>query len=159
MAGINTRQNIEDATKAIMRSMDRMVARLGKQESIPIVTRAGEMIRDSIKSKVNVSKGPTKKYSRGRLYATYHPGNLKRSIQIFKYEFDKSVYVLVGPKMQPKGQSRGEFKGDRVDGKYAWYVEYGQRKRPFMRPGVDAVESQVYSMINSYVDKVLNARS
>lgn len=156
----NTFQNIADATEEITKSLANMVWKLGPDQAKHAIDVTSQMIVNSIKSRVNVSNRVVKRYSRGRLYATYHPGNLKRSIQVLDFSTSKTRAVKwIGPVMQPKGSSRGEFKGSRVDGKYAWYVEYGRRKRPYMRPGVDAVEGKVRAYMEAYIKKVLNARS
>ena len=72
------------------------------------------------------------RYLGGKKVATYHPGNLRRSIRALT--FRRSGAVFVGPRLN---KSTGDFKGNRVDGYYAHMVEFGtiyQRPQPFMRP-------------------------
>lgn len=78
----------------------------------------------------------------GNIVASYMPGNVQRSFRTFT--FRRSAAVFVGPKVQ-KGQSRGTFSGNRVDGYYAHFVEFGTQDipaTPFVRPAVDAAGAQ-----------------
>lgn len=80
----------------------------------------------------------------GRIIATYMPGNLKRSFKTLV--FRKSAAVFVGPKLDKKGGG-GTFTGNRVDGFYAHWMEYGAPEagippQPFVRPAADAAGGQ-----------------
>lgn len=76
----------------------------------------------------------------GAIVAEYHPGNLKRSFKALV--FRQSEAVFVGPKLD-KGKKGGIYKGAKVDGFYAHWMEFGAPEagippRPFVRPAVDA---------------------
>mgnify|MGYP003424408789 FL=1 len=75
----------------------------------------------------------------GQIVATYHPGNLQRSFRTLK--FRRSPAVFVGPRLDRN--TTGVFKGNRADGYYAHFMEFGAPAQnvpasPFVRPAVDA---------------------
>jgi len=77
----------------------------------------------------------------GRIVATYHPGNLKGSVQILK-KLRRSKNVYVGPVVR-----KGKVFGKSIsDGYYAHMVEYGtsnQSAQPFMRPAYESARGAV----------------
>lgn len=80
----------------------------------------------------------------GKIVATYMPGNLRRSFK--KLVFRKSASIYVGPKLDKRG-SGGTFSGNRTDGYYAHWIEYGAPEAgitatPFVRPAVSAAGPQ-----------------
>ncbi len=82
----------------------------------------------------------------GKIIATYTPGNLERSFQVLKFRRAKNA-VFVGPKFDKEG-STGTFSGNRTDGYYAAWQEFGAPNagipaRPFIGPSVAAAGSQV----------------
>jgi hypothetical protein len=123
-----------------------------------ILVNAAYTLRDKIREKVPVSNKVVKRYSNGKVVATYYPGNLKRSIQIFDHMRDKSS-VYLGVLKNPSGQTKGEFRGSRVDGWYAHFVEYGQRKKPYFRPTVDIDGPKVLNDVVRDIAKIIDARS
>jgi HK97 gp10 family phage protein len=127
------------------------------QERKTALNAAGQTLVDSMVRKVPVSNKVVKRYSNGKVVATYYPGNLKRSIGILDFKDKNNVYV--GVEIKPKGQGKGTFSGSNVDGWYAMYVEYGKRKNPFIRPAVDEVGSTVIRNMESFIERILNARS
>lgn len=87
---------------------------------------------------------------KGNIVAAYHPGNLKRSIRTLL--FRKSADVFVGPKISRS--TTGEFKGNRVDGFYAHFVEFGTVNMPgssYMRRAADSSRSSVIATITKEV--------
>lgn len=121
------------------------------------LNKAATILKNSMVQKVPVGNRVVKRYINGKVVATYHPGNLKRSIQILDLKDKKNAYV--GVKRLSKGKSKGVFRGSNVDGYYAHMVEYGRHKRPFIRPAVDAVGAKVLQELERYVIKTLNARN
>ena len=89
----------------------------------------------------------------GTRVATYEPGNLQRSIVFLP--FRKSNDIWIGPKVK-KGQSTGHFSGNKVDGYYAHWLEYGtvhQAASPYMRPGFDQEKRPTLARIEQGVKK------
>jgi HK97 gp10 family phage protein len=129
-------------TAQIVRNLERYASEL-KKEKKKFLAYAAVPLVEAAKSKAPVGSEIHYRYNRGEIVAAYHPGNLKRSLQVL--DLKRSQDVFVGPKVN-KGSSKGEFKGRRVDAYYAHMVEFGTSKmaaRPFMRPAWMATESQV----------------
>lgn len=136
----------------------KLADKLGKgADRTQALERAGNSLKDAMVQRAPQSNRVVKRYKNGKLIATYHPGNLKRSIQLLDLRDKANVYV--GVKIQPRGKGKGVFSGSNVDGYYAHFVEYGRRKRPFIRPAVDAVGSKVLRELENFVAKTLNARN
>lgn len=132
--------------------------KLGKTpERTEAFKKAGKILHAEMQRRAPIYKKVVKRYSNGKVVAVYHPGNLKRSVQIL--EFNKSDSVFVGIKRDTVAKARGVYSGSRADGYYAHMVEYGRRKNPFIRPAVDAVGGRVVKELERFVEKQLNARS
>lgn len=91
----------------------------------------------------------------GKIHATYIPGNLKRSFKTLV--FRKSASVYVGPKLDKQG-SGGTFSGQRVDGYYAHWMEYGAPEagigpRPFVRPAVSAAGDTTLRLATQFLKR------
>lgn len=105
-----------------------------KKESQAAFRMAAKPIIAAIQAKAPVSDEPHSRYIGGRKVATYYPGNLKRSFKTLT--FRRSAAIFIGPKLDKAG-SKGDFKGNRTDGYYAHFVEFGtidQPPKPFVRP-------------------------
>lgn len=112
------------------------------------IQKAAVPLIAEIQRRAPVSEAPHKRYSGGKVVATYYPGNLKRSFAKTLI-FRNSDAVWVAPKVGSGTQ--GDFKGARADGYYAHLVEFeyglpskGKRPKPFVGPSVDAAAPQVY---------------
>lgn len=120
-----------------------------QKERKKLLRKAAKPVIKAIKAKVKVGNKVHRRYnSKGKLVATYHPGNLKRSIRTLTFRKSKSLFV--GPKLGRRGASQGTFKGNKVDGYYGHMVEYGtlhQSPQPFMRPGFKASKGQASRII------------
>jgi HK97 gp10 family phage protein len=110
------------------------------EEQRAILEYAAVPLVDAIQRKVPVSTKVHYRYKRlgnGQFQKiAYHPGNLKKSIQILNLKKTKDVYI--GPKVSKSAGASKYGSGKSVDGYYAHMVEFGtshSRARPFMRPG------------------------
>ena len=155
---INNASDINKELKILELEMAKIVNRIGDSpERSTAINKAATILKNAMIQKVPVGNRVVKRYINGKVVATYHPGNLKRSIALLDLKDKKNAYV--GVKRMSKGKSKGEFRGSNVDGYYAHMVEYGRHKRPFIRPAVDAVGSKVLMELENYVTKTLNARN
>lgn len=153
LGGTNT--GFDAAMKGIVMGIQDVAKQLGDgPERRQALESGASILRDAMKGRVKWAKKDVKRYKDGRLIATYKPGNLWRSIKILDHMKDKkSVYV--GVEIAPKGRKNGVFSGSTVDGWYAHFVEYGSRKRPFLRPALMSSGASVISVLNKYVQKTL----
>jgi hypothetical protein len=103
-----------------------------------------------MQSKIRDYAKPVNRYKNGKIVATYHPGNLKRAIGLL--DLTETVNVFAGVKVQPRGKARGQFKGNRVDGYYARFIE---AKNPFIRPSFDATAGRMKAIIRDGLLKAL----
>jgi HK97 gp10 family phage protein len=77
---------------------------------------------------------------------------LRRSIKVLTHMSDKrSKYV--GVEIQPRGSGKGTFSGTNTDGWYARFVEFGPRKKPFMRPAVVEAGPAAVGIMRKFVAK------
>lgn len=92
-----------------------------KKDSKKILRPAGEVYVREIQKRVPVHNRKHYRYKSKRRFATYFPGNLKRSIQDLR--LNNTSAVIIGPKFS--GGSGGTFAGTRTDGWYATIVDRG----------------------------------
>ena len=121
--------NFGPEMKAIEKKLEKLSEDLQK-DGLKKMKKAGRIARDAaranLSSKVK-NNTPTKRYdAAGNHVATYYPGNLQRSIRVLPLRKAK-FSVHIGAFM-PKRKSRGDFRGNRVDGWYAHFVERGTAK-------------------------------
>ena len=94
---------------------------------------------------------------KGKVVATYHPGNLKKSIRVLRFRRSRDVFV--GGKLAKRGQGGGEFgRGNKVDAYYMHYVEFGTSKksaRPFIRPSIPAAMPAVAKRVREGYEKLV----
>lgn len=87
-----------------------------------IMARAAKPIIIAAKKETPVrdAKWPAKtnRYSAGKIIATYWRGNLRRSIG--QLALRRAVRIVMGPKFSKN--TRGDFKGRKVDGYYAQFL-------------------------------------
>lgn len=124
-----------DVAKAI--NVFRLLGKNVNRSRQKILAEAAKPMVDAGKNAAPKSSGPHKRYAaakggraakgKGLVAATYHPGNLGRSIQVMRFRTAKSK-VFVGARFQKRGSATGDFKGRRVDGWYLHFVEQGTRK-------------------------------
>jgi HK97 gp10 family phage protein len=111
-----------------------------------ILKKAAQPLIISARAKVKDSDRPHHRYSGGKKIATYHPGNLRRSIGIIPLR--KSVNIYVGPRTK-RGAS-GVYSAGRHDGYYGAFREFGTRKsaaKPFLRPAYEETKGIVLKII------------
>lgn len=93
----------------------------------------------------------------GKIIATYMPGNLKRSFKTLV--FRRSASIHVGPKVDKQG-SGGVFSGNRTDGYYAHWMEFGAPEiglapRPFVRPAVSAAGELTLKFAAALIKRII----
>jgi len=138
--------------RALEKEMSDIAGKLIRGKEHDQALRNGaEILVNGMKSRVRVADKIVKRYKNGRVVATYHPGNLKRAIQILDLKDKSSAYA--GVKIQRRG--KGTSSGDNVDGWYGIFVEYGQRKRPFIRPTVMADGPKAIYQLKQYVESII----
>lgn len=159
----------------LKKDIDLLVRRLqnlsgkAKKESFDALKKAAPTLIKAIKANAPISKKPHTRYKDikvvdGQLLRTsytYYPGNLRRSIKVLNFG-KRSRSVFVGPKLDKTGSS-DDYKGNRVDGYYAHWMEYGApaagiAARPFIRPAVAMVGDEVLRIaIKNLMEKIKNA--
>ena len=121
--------NFGPEMKAIEKKLEKLSEDVHK-EGLKKMRKAGQIARDAARANLSSktkNNTPTKRYdAAGNHVATYYPGNLKRSIRVLPLRKAK-FSVHIGAFM-PKRNSRGDFRGNRVDGWYAHFVERGTAK-------------------------------
>ena len=90
-----------------------------------VIRPAAREVKKDMQGRIHDSDGEHKRYSAGKVIATYQPGNLRRSIKVFATKTMKTK-LLVGPK-RAKGSAKGEYGGSRTDPYYAHMVNYGTK--------------------------------
>lgn len=124
-----------------------------RKAAIPLVAAAKANIPEAEKPVHRYSTGKIIKAIKtppglGTIIATYLPGNLKKSIRILS--FRKSVALFVGPKVQ-KRNNKGVFgNGNKIDGWYAHFLEFGTVHFSgigFMRRAADTTRNEVQRRI------------
>lgn len=138
--------------------LNRLVKRLyqvsdhAKKESRASLREGAKVLVKAAKEKAPVSEKVHYLYSNGRAVATYYPRNLRNSIRTLT--FRSSGAVFVGP-ILGKGK-RGVFKGNRTDGYYANWVEFGTVEnvpQPFMRPTASQYGKTAIEIANKSLSK------
>lgn len=113
------------------------------------------MLISAIQGRAPESEAPHSRYKGGRIVATYYPGNLRRAFRTLV--FRRSAAVFVGPKLDKAG-SGGDFRGNRTDGYYAHWVEFGAPAaglppRPFVKPAADAAGPLVLRLATEFLKR------
>lgn len=124
----------------VLEAKGRAVAEKRKQALSPVADFVASAIagRAPVSDRVHHRYRKSGKKKKGERVATYYPGNLRRSITQLYLKRSRDNWV--GPLLS-KGQPTGTFVGDRADGYYAHFVEYGtkwQKAQPFVDQGVIA---------------------
>ena len=89
-----------------------------------ILMPSAKIVQAAAKANIPVAAKPSRRYKAGGgLTAVYYPGNLRRSIKVLPLKGSKNS-LSIGAKWQPFG-TKGVFRGARVDGWYAHFVEFG----------------------------------
>jgi HK97 gp10 family phage protein len=123
--------------------------------------KASKILAEAMRRRAPVAGQVVRRYAGGRMVAVYYPGNLRSSIKVLSHMKDKKNRY-VGVQIMPVGQGMGTFGsgGDvfgftRNDGWYARFLEFGPRKRPFIRPAVMESGNQVIGELNAFVKAVM----
>lgn len=141
-----TKQRLDAEVQVLVRRIERVRDAVLRKEFSDALDKAAEVVVESARSYVDDADEVVKRYStaklssskrapkgRGKVVAQYHPGNLRRSIQVLP-KYSKGLRRVIGPR-RFRGSASGEFKGRRVDGYYAHMVHDGTAEiqaNPFM---------------------------
>ena len=114
-----------------------------RKDSKKILRPAGEVVAQEIQKRTPVSRRRHYRYKDGSRFATYYPGNLRRSIGDLNLQRTDGVFI--GPKIT--GFTGGTFSGGRTDGFYARWVDRGAPAagRPPSRVNFEDVKESRYS--------------
>lgn len=142
---------------ALLRRL-RRVSTTAKRESQQAFKSAAPVLISAIQGRAPESDAPHSRYSGGKIAATYHPGNLRRSFRTLV--FRRSAAVFVGPKLA-KGNSGGDFKGNRTDAYYAHFQEFGAPAiglppRPFVKPAVNAAGGLTLRLATEFLKRKID---
>jgi len=169
---------------AVKRELDREVSALikklyaisdnAKKESQNAFKEAAPLLISAIQGRSPKSDEPHFRYNTpklsdklrapngmGKIVATYMPGNLARSFRALV--FRKSAAVYVGPKLDKRG-SGGVFTGNRVDGYYAHWMEFGAPEiglepRPFVRPAAASAGPVVLRLATQLLKREIESKA
>lgn len=138
-------QTLQDEVNVLVKKLHTIADR-AKRKSTSALRRGAAPIVSAAKANAPQSNEPHHRYKDGRKVATYYPGNLRRSIRVLPLRRTKSA-VLIGPKLARSsgGPAEGDFRGQKVDGWYAHFVEFGtieQPPQPYMRPAAQQAGTQ-----------------
>lgn len=156
-----TPNSVEAAMTEVMRAMAADISAMASALSdgpdrYVAMYKGAAILRDAMQRMAPRARKPVHRYKNGKIVATYMPGNLQRSIKVLTHMKDKRN-VYVGVERQPAGSGGGVFTGSKTDGWYAHFVEYGPRKKPFIRPAVAVAGEDALKEIRNYVQLILRA--
>lgn len=154
--------------KTIQQEIDEAIKKLkslpkefSKKEKRKVLRKAAKPLIEAARNNIPRSSKPHYRYKtskasqsikapkgKGKIVATYYPGNLRRSIRAMT--FRKSSDIFVGPRVARRGKGGRTFKGRRVDGFYANQMEFGNKNHAgfaYMRKAIPTATSKVQSII------------
>ena len=137
----------------VINRLNKIPYHLREKERKKILRKSAKPLVRAAKANVPRSNKPTHRYKNGKIVATYFPGNLRRSIKVLPLR--RTTNVFVGP--HAKGGA-GNFKGRRVDGYYAHFVEKGtvfQKGIHYMGNAYQSTKEEVFRLIRTGVTDAL----
>lgn len=153
--------SIEMEVKAAIKKLRLLPREFSKKEKRKVLRKAAKPLIQAARANIPRSSKPHYRYKtskasssikapkgKGRVIATYYPGNLSRSIRAMT--FRRSSDIFVGPRVAKQGKGSGNFKGNRVDGFYANQMEFGNKNMAgigFMRKAVPLATQSVQKAI------------
>ena len=126
----------------------KLMRKLRPSELRKVIKRAGKIYLSTAKGKAPKASTNVDRYSGGAVVATYFRGNLRRSIRAIGSLKRLKSGVLFRP--DASRTKTGDFKGRKVDGWYAPFVEFGtkyQAAQPFLAPAWEASRARVLAQI------------
>ena len=127
-----------------------------RKESRASLIEGARILVRAAKDKAPVGDRIRKIKSGSVVVAEYHPRNLRNSIRTLSLRRTNAVFV--GPTLAKTGR-RGVYKGNRADGYYAHFVEFGtveQPPEPFMRPTAEQYGRAAIETANKSLAKKVN---
>lgn len=160
---------IDFEVKEAIKKLSKLADQLPKRTRKKVLRKAAKPLIKAAKSNIPKSFKPHYRYKtskatnkirapkgKGKIIATYYPGNLRR--YILAMSFRRSGDIFVGPRVAKRGRGSGQFKGRRVDGYYANQMEFGNRNHPgvaYMRKSLSATPA-VQKIIITETTKIIN---
>jgi HK97 gp10 family phage protein len=120
----------------IVKKLDKLPKEFTKRRKKLLLNKAAKIFVASIRNFTPISDKPHKRYSDGKVQATYYPMNLYNSIQPMR--FRKSDATFVGPKLTRKELTVYGGNEKTTQPYYAHMVEYGTKHSApvgYMRKG------------------------
>lgn len=149
----NYNAHIQTDVKKIARQLKGLPKELQKREVKRLYRKAAKPLIKA--ARANVKDGDHKPYK--RFNATYHSGNLRKSIKVLPLRKIKNA-IMVAPRVVRKAS--GDYgKGNRVNAWYAHMVEYGTIKfsgQRYMTRAVNSTRTQVQKIITQGATKIIN---
>lgn len=145
-----------------------------KKESQTAFKQAAPLLISAIQGRAPESDAPHFRYDTpkiagslrapngmGKVVAKYMPGNLRRSFKTLVFRRSASVYV--GPKLDKQGKG-GVFTGNKVDGYYAHWMEFGApeagiRPQPFVRPAAESAGPVVLRLATQLLKRIIESKA
>jgi len=155
-------KSIEQEVREAMKKLRLLPKEFTTPKRRQILRKAAKPLVNAAKANIPKSSKPHYRYKtskvtnklkapkgKGRIIATYYPGNLRRSIKALT--FRKSGSIFVGPRLSKRGKGQGTFgKGNRVDGYYANQMEFGNINMAgifYMRRAIPVAKQAVQKII------------
>ena len=129
---------------ATIKKLERAARIIDNRERKQLLGRAAAPVRSELRKRTAVGRRVHYRYSKGRLVATYYPGNLRQSMSILR-KLKQSPDLFVGPDYGGKrGVTRYGGSGRPADGYY--YAMWAGSKAAFIsrvrNPAVNAARSK-----------------
>lgn len=149
---------LQSEINALVRRL-RKVSYTAKRDSQQAFRQASPLLIAAIQGRAPQSEAPHSRYSGGKIAATYYPGNLRRSFRTLT--FRRSPAIFIGPRLDKQG-SGGDFRGNRADGYYAHFIEFGAPAaglppRPFVAPAVEAAGPLTLRLATEFLKRKIDA--
>lgn len=164
-------KSIEQEVREAIKKLKKLPKEFSKKEKRKVLRKAAKPLIKTAQANIPMSSKPHYRYKtskasskirapkgKGRIVATYYPGNLRRSIRAMT--FRRSGDIFVGPRLASRGKGSGTFgKGNRVDGYYANQMEFGNINMAgigFMRKSIPIATTAVQTIIIAETKKTID---
>ena len=127
-----------------IKKLEQAATNINKSKRKQLLGRAAAPVRSELRKRTKVGRRVHKRYSNGKLVATYYPGNLRKSMSVLR-KLKKSPDLFVGPDYGGrKGVTEYGGTGRPADGYY--YAMWAGSKSAFIsrvrNPAVNAARTK-----------------
>jgi len=131
-----------------------------KNDVTKVIDDGAKRVKKDARSHIATAKKPVKRYKNGEEFATYYPGNLRKSIRILdkRLKNAKEPSAFVGPMFRRRNFGGDFGRTQRVDPYYFLFYELGTVKIPgadSLGKATRANEQGIKSGLNRAVSKVI----